>query len=141
MLGVFKIKFLMTEKRFDYNRKSKASSLKSFILGLAFGSGWTPCVGLALSSILLLASSTETIYSGMFLLWIYALGLGIPFLMLSFLVTYSLNVIKRINKVLPKLSLVNGVILIIMGLLLFTGQMEKISAYLSTFTIFEGVGL
>lgn len=77
----------------------------------------------------------------MFLLWIYALGLGIPFLMLSFLVTYSLNVIKRINKVLPKLSLVNGVILIIMGLLLFTGQMEKISAYLSTFTIFEGVGL
>lgn len=141
MLGVFKIKFLMTEKRFDYNRKSKASSLKSFILGLAFGSGWTPCVGLALSSILLLASSTETIYSGMFLLWIYALGLGIPFLLLSFLVTYSLNVVKRINKVLPKLSLVNGVILIIMGLLLFTGQMEKISAYLSTFTIFKGVGL
>lgn len=135
MLGIFKIKFLMSEKRFVQKEYTKATSVRSFILGLAFGSGWTPCVGLALSSILLLASSSETIYSGMFLLWIYSLGLGIPFLILSVIVTYSLNVVKKINKLLPKLSVVNGVILIVMGILLFTGQMQKISAYLSTYSI------
>ncbi|KAF0815708.1 MULTISPECIES: cytochrome c biogenesis CcdA family protein [Cytobacillus] len=134
ILGIFKIKFLMSEKRFIHNSSSKANSIRSFILGLAFGSGWTPCVGLALSSILLLASSTETVFSGMLLLWIYSLGLGIPFLLLSIIVTYSLNVVKKINKILPKLSLINGWVLILMGILLFTGQMQKISSYLSTFT-------
>ncbi|MDZ5472274.1 cytochrome c biogenesis protein CcdA [Bacillus sp. 31A1R] len=134
MLGIFKIKFLMMEKRFSFKENSKATTLRSFILGVAFGSGWTPCVGLALSSILLLASSSETVFSGMGLLWVYSLGLGIPFLMISFIVTYSLNVVKKVNKILPKLSKVNGWILIVMGVLLFTGQMQKISAYFSSFT-------
>ena len=135
MIGIFNIKFLMFEKRFVQKNDSKSTSARSFILGVAFGSGWTPCVGLALSSILLLASSSETILSGMILLWFYALGLGIPFLLLSMIVTYSLNVVKKINKFLPKLSLINGWVLIIMGVLLFTGQMQKISAYLSAFTV------
>src|SRR5690606_37062184 len=99
----------------------------------AFGSGWTPCVGLALSSILLLASSSETVYSGMILLLIYSLGLGIPFLLISIVVTYSLKTIRRVNKILPKLNKVNGWILIVMGVLLFTGQMQKLSSYLSSF--------
>lgn len=135
MLGIFKIKFLMFEKRFEQKGYSKVTTVRSFLLGVAFGSGWTPCVGLALSSILLLASSSETIYSGMFLLWIYSLGLGIPFLILSIIVTHSLHIVKKINRLLPKLSLVNGLILIVMGILLFTGQMQKISAYLSAYTI------
>lgn len=135
MLGIFNFKFLMFEKSFMHKIDFKITSIRSFILGIAFGSGWTPCVGLAFSSILLLASSSETIYSGMFLLWIYSLGLGIPFLALSMVVTYSLKIVKRINKLLPKLSLINGWILIIMGVLLFTGQMQRISSYLSAFTI------
>lgn len=132
MLGLLKLKFLMFEKKFTYDKPSKASSVRSFILGLAFGSGWTPCVGLALSSILLLASSTETVYSGILLLWVYSLGLGIPFLLISVIITYSLQMVKRINKLLPKLLVINGWILVIMGILLFTGQMQKISSYLST---------
>lgn len=135
MLGLLKITFLMSEKRFNFKGKSKTNFFRSFTLGLAFGSGWTPCVGLALSSILVLASSSETIYSGMLLLWIYSLGLGIPFLILSVLVTYSLKGVKRINKLLPKLSVINGWILIVMGILLFTGQMQKIGTYLSSFPL------
>jgi cytochrome c-type biogenesis protein len=135
MLGIFQLKFLMSEKRLIHKTSANATVIRSFILGLAFGSGWTPCVGLALSSILLLASSTATIYSGMFLLWIYSLGLGIPFLLLSLVITYSLAVVKKVNKILPKLSIINGSILIIMGILLFTGQMQVISAYFSSFTI------
>lgn len=136
MTGVLTMRFLMFNKSFIKTETSKKGNLRSFILGLAFGSGWTPCVGLALSSILLLAGSSETVYSGMFLLFIYSIGLGIPFLVLSLMLTYSLGILKKINRWLPVLSVVNGWILVGMGLLLFTGQLQKISAYLAQFTLF-----
>lgn len=137
MAGILSLRFLMMEKRFQASTTGKKkSNWSSFVLGLAFGTGWTPCVGLALSSILLLAGSADTMYSGLTLLMIYSLGLGIPFLVISWLITYSLGVVKSVNKVLPKLSLINGWILIFMGLLLFTGQFQKISAWLATFTPF-----
>lgn len=134
MLGVLKLRILMMEKRVETNSQKKVNFIRSFLIGMAFGSGWTPCVGLALASILLLASSTNTVYAGMGMLWIYSLGLGIPFILISFLVTYSLKWMKKINKWLPKLSILNGCIMLIMGILLFTGQMAKISSYLSAFT-------
>lgn len=136
MAGILKLKFLMIEKRWD-NKLEPKSFWSSAVLGFAFGSGWTPCVGLALSSILLLAGSTETVYQGMLMLWIYSLGLGIPFLLISFLLSYSLTALKKINRFLPTLSLVNGWILVGLGVLLYTGQMQKISAWLARFTIFN----
>lgn len=136
MAGILSLRFLMMEKRFQVESKTEKSNWSSFVLGLAFGTGWTPCVGLALSSILLLAGSADTMYSGLFLLMIYSLGLGIPFLIISWIITYSLGVVSKVNKMLPRLSLINGWILIGMGLLLFTGQLQKISAWLATFTPF-----
>lgn len=136
MAGILSLRFLMMEKRFHASTTGKKSNWSSFVLGLAFGTGWTPCVGLVLSSILLLAGSADTMYSGLTLLMIYSLGLGIPFLVISWLITYSLGVVKKVNKLLPRLSLINGWILIFMGLLLFTGQLQKISAWLATFTPF-----
>ncbi|MBP1930870.1 cytochrome c biogenesis CcdA family protein [Ammoniphilus resinae] len=136
MAGILSLRFLMLEKRFQSKTPSNKSNWSSFVLGLAFGTGWTPCVGLALSSILLLAGSADTMYSGLFMLMVYSLGLGIPFLIISWLITYSLTVVRKVNKFLPKLSLINGWILIFMGLLLFTGQLQKISAWLATFTPF-----
>jgi cytochrome c-type biogenesis protein len=133
---ILNLRFLMFQKQWEIKQSNKKNSWNSFVLGVAFGSGWTPCVGLALSSILLLAGSSETMYSGLFLLLLYSLGLGIPFLLLSILITYSLGVIKKINKILPQLSLLNGWILIGMGVLLFTGQLQKISAWLASFTPF-----
>lgn len=136
MAGLLSLRFLMMEKRFQVESKGEKSNWTSFVLGLAFGTGWTPCVGLALSSILLLAGSSDTMYNGLFLLMIYSLGLGIPFLIISWVVTYSLGVVRKVNKLLPKLSLINGWILISMGLLLFTGQLQKLSAWLATFMPF-----
>lgn len=136
MAGILSLRFLMMEKRFQARTTGKKSNWSSFVLGLAFGTGWTPCVGLALSSILLFSGSADTMYSGLTLLMIYSLGLGIPFLVISWLITYSLGVVKKVNKLLPRLSLINGWILIFMGLLLFTGQLQKISAWLATFTPF-----
>ncbi|MFV8828891.1 cytochrome c biogenesis CcdA family protein [Alkalihalobacterium sp. APHAB7] len=133
MAGLLKLKFLMREKRVQVNTTRRGMG-NSFIIGMAFAFGWTPCVGIVLSSILLLAASVETMGSGMLMLAVYSLGLGIPFFILSILLTYSLKVIKNVNKWLPKLSIFNGWVLIGLGLLLFTGQFQKLSAWLAQFS-------
>lgn len=137
MAGMLSLRFLMFDKKLIQAKGTGKGNISSFILGLAFGSGWTPCVGLALSSILLLASSSETLYSGMWLLFIYSIGLGIPFLLISLALTYSLSILKKINRWLPLLSKINGWILIGMGLLVFTGQLQKISAFFSKYTFIQ----
>ncbi len=136
MAGILKLRFLMMEKRWEAKQTEEKNVLRSFILGMSFGAGWTPCVGLALSSILLLAGSANTVYSGMIMLLVYSLGLGIPFLAISVIITYSLRFVTKINRSLSLLSIINGWILIGMGLLLFTDQLQKISAWLASFSNF-----
>ena len=128
--GILKLRLLMNESHWGIDTK-KRNIFRSVLLGISFGIGWTPCVSLALSSILLLAGSSGTIYKGMLLLFIYSLGLGVPFLIITLLITYSITIFKKINKYLGALSLINGWILIIMGLLIYTGQLQKISAWLA----------
>lgn len=136
MAGVLNLRFLMMEKRWEGKPAAENPIWRSLIMGISFGAGWTPCVGLALSSILLMAGSAETVYSGMFLLLIYSLGLGIPFLAISVIITYSFKTVKRINNKLGLLSSISGWILVSMGLLLLTGQLQKMSAWLSQLTFF-----
>lgn len=136
MAGILKLSVLMKEKRWEAKATGEKNVVRSLVLGMSFGAGWTPCVGLALSSILLLAGSTQTVNSGMVLLFVYSLGLGIPFLAISMIITYSLRFLKKINRSLGFLSLINGWILIGMGFLMFTGQLQKISAWLAAFTYF-----
>ncbi|UYZ21324.1 cytochrome c biogenesis CcdA family protein [Mesobacillus jeotgali] len=135
MAGLLNIKFLMMEKKVQSENKPKGA-FSSVFLGMAFASGWSPCVGLALSSILLLASSSDTLYQGMYLLTSYSLGMAVPFLIISFVISYSLKAIKKINKYLSKLALVNGMIMVGMGFLVLSGQMQKISAWLSAYSLF-----
>ncbi|NNV06964.1 cytochrome c biogenesis CcdA family protein [Geobacillus sp. C56-T2] len=137
MAGVLSFRLLMKEKRWDTSANNTKGWLSSVFVGMAFAAGWTPCVGLTLSSILLLASSTETLYSGMTLLLLYSLGLGVPFLFISLVMTKSLQVIKNVNRWLPMLAKVNGWLLVVLGGLLYTGQMTKISALLSSYSIFS----
>lgn len=136
MFGVFKFTFLMKEKKWDHQLQQPKNWLSSILLGVAFGSGWTPCVGLTLSSILLLAGSSTTFSQGILLLVVYSLGMAIPFLMISFMMTKSVRIIRTINRYLGKLSIINGSIMVALGLLVFTGQMTKISAYFAKFAIF-----
>lgn len=133
MAGLLKLKFLMGSVKWGRGDKRKGW-IGSFLLGLAFGSGWSPCVGLALSSILILAGSSDTLLQGMGLLSVYSLGLGIPFLMISLVLTYSLKIVKRVNRMLPALSMVNGVLMIVLGLLLYTGKLQKLSALLARYS-------
>ncbi|MDQ0273945.1 cytochrome c biogenesis CcdA family protein [Cytobacillus purgationiresistens] len=136
MSGLLKFKFLMKEKRIETKPGGK-NIFSSVLLGMAFASGWSPCVGLALSSILLLASSSDTLYQGVFLLTAYSLGMAIPFFAISMLVSYSLKSIKKINKYLGKLSFINGMIMIFLGFFVLSGQMQRISAWLATYSLFQ----
>lgn len=131
--GILNLRFLMFQKQQETKAPKNGSGWNSFVVGVAFGTGWTPCVGLALSSILLLAGSSETMYHGIFLLLFYSLGLGVPFLLISILITKSKGIMRKINKWLPLLALLNGWILIAMGFLLFSGQLQKLSAWLASF--------
>ncbi|MBM7622063.1 cytochrome c-type biogenesis protein [Bacillus tianshenii] len=136
MAGLLKLKFLMKEKKFQSVHESK-NIAGSVLLGMAFASGWSPCVGLALSSILLLASSSETLMEGIFLLSAYSLGMAVPFFIISILISQSLKTMRKINKYLSKLAFINGMVMILLGFLVLTGQMQKISAWLSFYSLFS----
>lgn len=136
MAGLLNFKFLMKEKRIHSERQSK-SMFSSVLLGMAFASGWSPCVGLALSSILLLASSSDTLSYGVMLLGAYSLGMAIPFFVISVVISYSLKTMKKINRHLSKLAFINGMIMVFLGFLVLSGQMQKISAWLSAYSLFQ----
>ncbi|WP_121614299.1 cytochrome c biogenesis CcdA family protein [Mesobacillus foraminis] len=136
MAGLLNFKWLMMEKRMG-TVKSPKNFLSSVLLGMAFATGWSPCVGLALSSILLLASSSETLSQGVFLLGAYSFGMAIPFFIISIVISFSLKSMKKINRYLTKLAFVNGMVMVMLGFLVLSGQMQKISAWLSSYSLFQ----
>lgn len=121
LTGIYRFKFLYQEKRVRL-RSKPLGYLGSFLAGLVFASGWTPCVGPLLSSILVLASQQGTVIQGMFLLFIYSLGLGVPFLIVVLAVNRFLLLFARIKKFIHLTEIVAGIILIILGLLLITNR-------------------
>lgn len=137
MAGILNLRLLMSGKTWETKADKSQGVIRSLVTGLAFGAGWSPCVGLALSSILLLAGSSETLWSGTGMLAVYSLGLGVPFLLISLLLTYSMKIMKRMSRWIPLLSRINGWLLIAMGLLLFSGQLQRISAWLARFTFLD----
>lgn len=137
MAGLLNLRLLMSGKTWEIKTNRSRVAIRSLLTGVAFSAGWSPCVGLALSSILLLAGSAETLWNGIGLLAVYSLGLGVPFLLISWLLTYSLQFMKKMNRWIPLLSKLNGWLLIGLGFLLFTGQLQKISAWLSQYTFWE----
>ncbi|MFZ4451867.1 cytochrome c biogenesis CcdA family protein [Salibacterium aidingense] len=136
MTGLISIKALMTDKKVHRPPKKSTSFAGSVLFGLLFAAGWSPCIGLVLGSILALASTADTMYTGMFMLFIYSMGLGVPFLLVGLLYSKSLNKLKRLNKWLPRIQQISGVIMIALGIMLFTGYFQMLSAYLSRFVPF-----
>lgn len=133
MMGIISIRMLISEKRFSAKPKKSASFANSVLLGFLFGTGWSPCIGLVLSSILILASQSDTMWTGMYMLFVYSIGLGIPFIGVALLWSRSLHKMRRINKWLPIIQKTSGGIMVALGILLFTGQFSIISAYLARF--------
>lgn len=128
--GIFRIKLLSHEKKF-ISFKSNKGILGSFLMGMAFAAGWTPCVGPILSSILLYAGSMDTIGRGILLLTVYSLGLAVPFLLTALAVGNLSSKISRLPKYLKIISIVSGTLMMIMGILIFTNKIAILSGYLN----------
>jgi len=124
-MGVLRLPFLMQERRAQWKLPAGVGYLRPLLLGVGFGFGWTPCVGPVLTSVLMLAAHAGSIARGVGLLCLYSLGLGLPFLVLAALGNALIPRLKKLNRHLPLLQRVGGALLIVMGLLLLSGQMEK----------------
>ena len=132
MLGIMRIPLLARSARVaDVTPNVQRSHLGAFAMGLAFGAGWTPCVGPFLAGLLGLASQQQTVGAGVLLLLVYALGLGIPFLLAGLAVNRSLTVMRSVRPHMLAIERFSGVLLIGMGLLLFTEQMTRITSLLT----------
>jgi cytochrome c-type biogenesis protein len=132
MLGVLRIPWLYRTARVSEIKPNRAGNhAGAFVMGLAFGAGWTPCVGPFLASLLALASSQDTVSAGVLLLLVYALGLGVPFLLAGLAVDRSLSVMRSIRPHMLAIERLSGVMLIGMGVLLFTEQLTRITSLLT----------
>jgi cytochrome c-type biogenesis protein len=101
----------------------------SFLLGSAFAFGWTPCIGPILATVLLFASSTETAFSGAFLLLVFSFGFSIPFVVLAYAVSHATTFVTRIEPYLRTLSLVGGVFLVLLGIFLVLGDLSYLTSW------------
>lgn len=126
--GVLKIGFLNMEKRIDF-KFNKLRFFSSIVFGMVFGFGWTPCLGAFLGSALALASNSHTVLQGIILLFIYSIGLGIPFILASIAFEKVKEAFKQIQKHSRVISIVSGVLLIIAGIMVFTGTLKYISYF------------
>ena len=129
LTGLLRIRGLDIEKRFHLEKRP-FHLFGAFIIGMAFAAGWSPCIGPLLGAILIMAGNQDTVRQGIVLLGIYSLGLAIPFLILSVFVNYMFRFLARIKRVLKYLNPTAGVILIIVGLLLVTDNLNLIAGYL-----------
>ena len=128
LIGLINIPYLNLEKRFD--AKESRNILFPYIIGLAFGFGWTPCIGPILGSILALASIEETLARAVLLLIFYSLGLAIPFVLSGYLIQKFLLFSKNFKKNINLISKSGGVILLITGILILTNQLQAIGFYI-----------
>lgn len=131
-IGVFDFKFLQRERKFHINfSKWEMNPLIATLMGFTFSFAWTPCVGPALSSVLILASSARNSTTGILLIFLYTLGFTLPFLLLGLFTTQVLSFLKKHKKMLVYSVKAGGLILIIIGIMTFTGWMNGISKYLT----------
>ena len=134
LIGILNIKFLNVEKKF-YTKKSN-NIFFVFIVGMAFGFGWTPCIGPILGSILALASTEETIYKAILLLSFYSLGLAIPFILSGYLMQKFLLFSKNFKRNINLVTKSGGIILLITGILILTNQLQVLGYYILNYLPF-----
>jgi cytochrome c-type biogenesis protein len=130
MIGVFRIPFLNYEKRFHTQAKP-LGLLGSFVVGLAFAFGWTPCIGPVLAAILAIAAQQDTVFQGIVLLASYSLGLGIPFFLTSLSINAFFGVFNKIKRHFRLIEIIGGILLVIVGVLIMTNYLTIISKVLS----------
>ena len=126
LTGLIRIRGLEFEKRLHLQQKP-LHLFGTFLVGMAFGAGWSPCIGPLLGSILIIAGNQETIWQGIGLLSIYSLGLALPFLLISVFINFVLAFIKKANKLIRYVNVAAGILLMVMGALLLANKLYILS--------------
>ena len=126
--GLVPISLLLGEKRVNIGIKP-AGFVGSFLVGLAFAAGWTPCIGPILASILMVAATEDTIGRGVALLFTYSMGLAIPFFLSALAMHRFLLIFNRFKKFIRIFEIVTGIFLIIVGVMIFTNYLSKLGNY------------
>lgn len=121
--------FFYAEKRIAFRPSDQTGYLRSLLFGVVFAAGWTPCVGPILAGILIVASQLDTVGQGMLLLAAYTLGLGIPFLLMGLALGPLSRWMRRANRYMGIVSVISGVLLVLMGILIFTDSLGFLSQY------------
>jgi len=122
LTGLIQIPGLQFDKRI-HMKKKPLHIFGTFLIGMAFGAGWSPCIGPLLGSILIIASNQETVWHGVGLLSLFSAGMGIPFLLISIFINFVLVFLKRMNKIIRYINVAAGILLIILGIALITNKM------------------
>jgi cytochrome c-type biogenesis protein len=129
LLAALKVPWLNYEKRLSPSLGSTTGYLRSFIIGASFSLAWTACVGPILGAILAIALNTATAWYGAYLLAIYSLGLGLPFLIIGLAFDSLTPVLRRIQRYTRIINVVGGLLLIVIGILTLTNQIHWFSAF------------
>ena len=139
IIGIINIKFLNYEKRI--NPEKKAGNFSSILVGMAFGFGWTPCIGPILGSILALASTEQSLNRGIMLLFFYSLGLAIPFILSGYLIQKFMVFSKNLKSKMNIISKLGGGLLLLTGLLIISNKLQAIGFYLLQYIpFFQNIG-
>ncbi|HKK28377.1 MAG TPA: cytochrome c biogenesis protein CcdA [Gemmatimonadota bacterium] len=133
LLGVTPLRFLLRERRVQL-RDRPVGMVGSVVVGVAFGAGWTPCIGPVLGGILTYAATRERLAEGVGLLAVYSAGLAIPFLIAAAALSRFLTASRRFRRYLPWVERVSGALLVAVGLLLVSGQFTVLAAWAARFT-------
>ena len=137
LMGVFRIPFLYREKRYHSTAKS-VTLFGSMLVGIAFAFGWTPCIGPILAGILAYAGTQETVREGIILLSVYSLGLGVPFILTGLGISRFFALFDVIKRHFRKVEIVSGLLLVAVGLMIFTDHFQWLSsqfAFLNRFLL------
>ena len=135
--GLLPLRFLLGEKRISIKHKP-AGYAGSFLVGIAFAAGWTPCIGPILAAILAVAATEERVYQGILLLLLYSLGLGVPFLLSALAMHRFLSVFNRFKKHIRIFEIITGGFLIVIGVLIYSNWLSRLSGYMNfLYTWFE----
>jgi cytochrome c-type biogenesis protein len=128
--GLINIKFLQIEKRIHLKNRP-LGYIGAVLIGMAFAAGWTPCIGPILGSILMVAATQGDIMKGVILLGVYSLGFGIPFFLAAVALNKFLSTYKKLSRHIPKLIVISGIILIIIGILILSNNLSMVGLYLT----------
>jgi cytochrome c-type biogenesis protein len=140
VMGVITIPLLYSEKRMHVQTNPRLGYLSSFLVGLFFAAGWTPCLGPVLATMLTWAASSTDLWQGVLMLTFYSLGFGIPFLLTGLLFDAATTFLRRLNRHMRVISIVSGVLLIGIGLLMLTDSMTRVAGLFGAFSLESELG-